>query len=37
MKSRISRRDFLNGTRVAIGASLLNPWSNVFGSADFNL
>ena len=29
---RISRRDFLNGTQVAIGASLLSPWSRAFGT-----
>jgi len=32
MKKDITRRDFLNGTRVAIGASLLTPWAEVFGS-----
>jgi spermidine dehydrogenase len=32
MNGRITRRDFLNGTQVAIGASLLSPWSEVFGS-----
>ncbi len=32
MKDRISRRDFLNGTQVAIGASLLSPWSDVLGA-----
>jgi len=32
MKGRITRRDFLNGTQVAIGASLLNPWTDVFGA-----
>ncbi|HSD70980.1 MAG TPA: FAD/NAD(P)-binding protein, partial [Woeseiaceae bacterium] len=32
MKSGITRRDFLNGTQVAIGASLLSPWSEVFGA-----
>ena len=30
--SRITRRDFLNGTQVAIGASLLSPWSRAFGT-----
>ncbi|MEM9056508.1 MAG: FAD-dependent oxidoreductase [Pseudomonadota bacterium] len=29
----ITRRDFLNGTRVAIGASLLGPWTQAFGAA----
>ena len=32
MKDDITRRDFLNGTRVAIGASLLSPWTEVFGA-----
>ena len=32
MKNNITRRDFLNGTQVAIGASLLSPWSDVFGA-----
>jgi spermidine dehydrogenase len=31
MKDKVTRRDFLNGTRVAIGASLLSPWTDVFG------
>ena len=31
MKDRVTRRDFLNGTRVAIGASLLSPWIEAFG------
>ena len=33
MIDKISRRDFLNGTQVAIGASLLSPWSDVFGAS----
>jgi len=33
MKDNITRRDFLNGTQVAIGASLLSPWSEVFGAS----
>lgn len=38
MKHRITRRDFLNGTQVAIGASLLSPWSEVLGAnAGFTL
>ena len=39
MNDKISRRDFLNGTRVAIGASLLSPWADAFGTpgADFSL
>lgn len=32
MRDRVTRRDFLNGTQVAIGASLLSPWAKVFGS-----
>ena len=32
MADRITRRDFLNGTQVAIGASLLTPWAEVFGT-----
>ncbi len=34
MSKKITRRDFLNGTRVAIGASLLSPWTEVFGAAE---
>jgi len=39
MKNKITRRDFLNGTQVAIGASLLSPWCEVFGAvgAEFEL
>jgi spermidine dehydrogenase len=33
MRKDITRRDFLNGTRIAIGASLLSPWVDVFGAA----
>jgi spermidine dehydrogenase len=32
VKHKITRRDFLNGTQVAIGASLLSPWTEVFGA-----
>ncbi len=32
MSDKVSRRDFLNGTQVAIGASLLSPWTEVFGA-----
>jgi len=32
MKDNITRRDFLNGTQVAIGASLISPWAEVFGA-----
>ena len=39
MKDGVTRRDFLNGTQVAIGASLLSPWTEVFGAqaAGFSL
>jgi len=33
MKRQITRRDFLNGTQVAIGAALLSPWTELLGSA----
>jgi len=33
MKDSITRRDFLNGTQVAIGASLLTPWTELMGAA----
>ena len=29
--TKTTRRDFLNGTRIAIGASLITPWTKVFG------
>jgi len=32
VKRKITRRDFLNGTQVAIGTSLLSPWTEVFGT-----
>jgi spermidine dehydrogenase len=32
MTQKITRRDFLNGTQVAIGASLLTPWAEAFGT-----
>jgi len=32
MKDKVTRRDFLNGTQVAIGASLMTPWTEVFGA-----
>lgn len=32
MTHQITRRDFLNGTQVAIGASLLAPWARVLGA-----
>lgn len=34
MKDKITRRDFLNGTPVAIGAGLLTPWSELLGAVD---
>jgi spermidine dehydrogenase len=34
MKKDITRRDFLNGTQVAIGASLLTPWIASCGVAE---
>jgi spermidine dehydrogenase len=37
MKHRITRRDFLNGTQVAIGASLLSPWTEALGASGFTL
>ena len=33
-KNRITRRDFLNGTQIAIGSALLSPWSMAFGSPE---
>jgi len=37
--NNITRRDFLNGTQIAIGSSLLSPWISAFGadSAGFSL
>jgi spermidine dehydrogenase len=32
VSEKITRRDFLNGTQVAIGASLLGPWVDAFGA-----
>jgi spermidine dehydrogenase len=39
MKDKVTRRDFLNGTQVAIGASLVSPWTELFGAeaTDFTL
>ena len=34
MSDKVTRRDFLNGTRVALGASLLSPWIDAFGSEE---
>jgi spermidine dehydrogenase len=36
MKKNITRRDFLNGTQVAIGAALLSPWSELLGAPQDN-
>lgn len=35
MSHRVTRRDFLNGTRIAIGASLLSPYTELFGAEAF--
>ena len=38
MKRPITRRDFLNGTQIALGASLMSPWVSAFGAeAGFEL
>lgn len=39
MNGKVTRRDFLNGTQVAIGASLIQPWTDVWGAeeAEFDL
>jgi len=39
LSGKISRRDFLNGTQIAIGTSMLSPFQSVLGSAnsDFSL
>ena len=34
MTKRISRRDFLNGTQIAIGTSLVTPWSGLLAARD---
>jgi len=31
-KTGITRRDFLNGTQIAIGSSLMSPWVSAFGA-----
>ena len=33
MKKNITRRDFLNGTQVAIGAGLMSPWTRAFAAS----
>ena len=37
MKGNITRRDFLNGTQVAIGGSFFMPSQNLFGTSSFSL
>ena len=37
MKDNITRRDFLNGTQVAIGGSLFMPSQNLFRTSSFSL
>jgi len=34
LSGKISRRDFLNGTQIAIGTSMLSPFQSVLGSAN---
>ena len=36
MKDNVTRRDFLNGTQIAIGSSLLAPWTKLFSASKFN-
>jgi len=36
MKNKITRRDFLNGTQIALGASLLSPYSSIYGTTPGN-
>ncbi len=35
MSHKVTRRDFLNGTRIAIGASVLSPYIELFGAEAF--
>ncbi len=37
MKDGVTRRDFLNGTQIAIGSSLLGPWSPLLAADEFAL
>ena len=37
MKDNITRRDFLNGTQIAIGGSFFMPSQNLFGTSSFSL
>lgn len=32
MKDKVTRRDFLNGTQIAIGASMVAPWSDLLAA-----
>jgi spermidine dehydrogenase len=32
LSKKITRRDFINGTQVAIGAGLMSPWSSIMGT-----
>ena len=34
MKKKITRRHFINGTKVAIGVTLLSPWMTACGVSD---
>ena len=34
MKNKITRRDFLNGTQIAIGASVVSPMENILGASN---
>ena len=36
MTRKITRRDFLNGTQVAIGAAMLSPWTELLGTVPAN-
>ena len=36
MKDNVTRRDFLNGTQIAIGSSVLAPWAKLFSASEFN-
>ena len=36
MKDNVTRRDFLNGTQIAIGSSVLAPWAKLFSANEFN-
>ena len=36
MQDRVTRRDFLNGTQIALGATLLSPWTGLFGAPEYD-